>query len=260
VIDAPGIPLDAAWALDGADGAGIRVAVIDSGVDHDHPAAAGPHLDGAVLSWNREEQEVVLVEGPHEDLYGHGTACAAIIRRSAPQCEIVSVRVLGERLSGKGEVFAAGLRWAIESGARVVNLSLSTNRFDLLGEFHQIADEAAHAGAVLVAAMNNVPAPSYPSEFSSVISVAASSGQDPFEIFANPTPPADFGAPGIDVDVAWLGGATMTMTGNSFATPHIAGLAARVLSKHPGLTPYQLKAVLRAISRNVGASGVGEVV
>jgi subtilisin family serine protease len=255
VIESPGIPIDPAWALEGADGSGIRVAVIDSGVDHDHPAASGPHTPGAMLSWDREEQSVVLIEESHEDLFGHGTACAAIIRRTAPQCEIVSVRVLGERLSGKGEVFAEGLRWAIAAGARVLNLSLSTNRIDLLGEFYLIADEAAHAGAVLVCSMNNVPSPSYPSEFSSVISVAASGGNDPFEIFANPRPPADFGAPGIDVEVAWLGGATMTMTGNSFATPRIAGLAARILSKHPTLTPYQLKAVLRSICSNTGRTG-----
>jgi subtilisin family serine protease len=258
-IPSPGIPVASTWALDDADGSGIRVAVIDSGVDHTHPAAAGPHLPGAALTWDRDEQEVVLTEGAHDDLFGHGTACAAIIRRTAPQCEIVSVRVLGERLSGKGEVFAAGLRWAIASGARVLNLSLSTNRLDLLGEFHAIADEAAHAGAVLVCAMNNVRSPSFPSEFSSVISVASSGGHDPFELFANPAPPADFGAPGIDVDVAWLGGATMTMTGNSFATPHVSGLVARILSKHPLLTPYQIKAVLRSIAGNTG-SGVGEAV
>jgi subtilisin len=206
-----------------------------------------------VLSWNREDRTVSLEPGEHEDLYGHGTACAAIIRRAAPACEIMSVRVLGQRLSGKGEVFIAGLRWAIASGARVINLSLSTNRPDLLGEFYAIADEAAHAGAVIVCAMNNMPAPSYPSEFSSVISAAASSGSDPFEVFANPNPPADFGAPGIDVPVAWLDGATMTMTGNSFAAPHITGLVTRMLSKHPRLTAYQVKAVLRSVSRNVTA-------
>jgi subtilisin len=200
----------------------------------------------------------VLTEGPHDDLYGHGTACAAIVRRTAPGCEIISVRVLGPRLSGKGEVFVAGLRWAIAAGARVLNLSLSTNRFDLLADLHAIADEAAHAGAVIVSAMNNVPAPTFPSEFSNVISVAASAGRDPFEILANPAPPADFGAPGIDIDVAWLGGTTMTVTGNSFAAPHVAGLAARVLSKHPSLTAYQLKAVLRSICANATASGVGE--
>ena len=227
--------------------------MVDSGVDHDHPLAAGPHRAGAALRWDREEQEVVLTEGDHDDLFGHGTACAGIIRKASPQCEIVSVRVLGERLSGKGEVFAAGLRWAISSGARVINLSLSSNRFDLFGEFHQIVDEAAHAGAVLVSAMNNLPAASYPSEFSSVLSVAATAGSDPFELFANPAPPADFGAPGIEVEAAWLGGSTMTMTGNSFAAPHVSGLVARLLSKHPALTPYQVKAVLRAVAANVAA-------
>jgi subtilisin family serine protease len=245
-----GIPIDRDWAFGDADGAGVRVAVVDSGVDHAHPDAAGPHADGAVLTWDRDEQEVVLDEGPHEDLYGHGTACAAIIRRAAPRCEIVSVRVLGSRLSGKGEVFAAGLRWAISSGARVINLSLSTNRPDLFADFHEIADEAAHAGVVLVSAMNNVHADTYPSQFSSVISVAATSDTDPFALQANPAPPADFGAPGIDVTAAWLDGGHMTMTGNSFAAPHIAGLVARMLSKHPHLTPYQVKAVLRAVARN----------
>ena len=246
----PSIPVDEAWAFDGADGSGVRVAIVDSGVDHTHPEAVGPHLDGAVLTWNRDEHEVELREGAHEDLFGHGTACAAIIRRAAPQCEVLSVRVLGARLSGKGEVFAAGLRWAIESGARVINLSLSTNRADLFAEFHEIADEAAAAGVVLVSAMNNVAADTYPSQFSSVISVAATRGTDPFEVFANPKPPADFGAPGIDTPVAWLDGATMKMTGNSFAAPHITGLVARMLSKHPQLTPYQVKAVLRSIARN----------
>lgn len=194
----------------------------------------------------------MLDERAHGDHYGHGTACAAIIRKAAPQCEIVSVRVLGTRLTGKGEVFAAGLRWALRSGARVINLSLSTNRPDLFADFHEIADEAAHAGIVLVCAMNNVPAATYPSQFSSVISVAATADTDPFALLANPTPPADFGAPGMDVSTAWLDGGVMTMTGNSFAAPHVTGLVARMLSKRPQLTPYQVKAVLRAVARNVG--------
>ena len=226
---------------------------MDSGVDHAHPDAVGPHSAGAMLSWDREEHEVMLEEGEHEDLFGHGTACAAIIRKAAPACEIMSVRVLNERLSGKGEVFAAGLRWAIASGARVVNLSLSTHRDDLYSVFHEIADEAARVGVVMVSAMNNMLARSYPSEFSSVFSVAATSGKDPFELFANPDPPADFGAPGIDIDVAWLNGSTMNMMGNSFAAPHVTGLVARMLSKHPALTPYQVKAVLRAVAQNVGS-------
>lgn len=245
-----GLPLTPAWAFDGADGAGIDVAVVDSGVDHDHPDAVGPTLPGVALSWDRDNEDVLIEEGPHEDLFGHGTACAAIIRRAAPASRIVSVRVLGSRLSGKGVVFAAGLRWAIERGARVVNLSLSTGKDEMFGLFHQVADEAAHAGVVLVCAMNNIFSPTFPSQFSSVISVAACDGDDPFRLLANPNPPADFGAPGLDLDVAWLNGGHIVTTGNSFAAPHVTGLVARMLSKHPQLTPYQVKAVLRAVAVN----------
>ena len=224
--------------------------MIDSGIEHDHPDAVGPALPGVAMSWDRDNEEVLMDEGPHEDLFGHGTACASIIRRAAPQSRIVSVRVLGERLSGKGVVFAAGLRWAIEHGARVVNLSLSTGKDEMFGLFHQVADEASHAGVVLVCAMNNIFSPTFPSQFSSVISVAACDGDDPFTLLANPNPPADFGAPGLELEVAWLNGGHIVTTGNSFAAPHVTGLVARVLSKHPHLTPYQVKAVLRAVALN----------
>lgn len=243
------MPIDKDWAWGGASGAGVTVAVVDSGVDAAHPAVGA--VDRAVaLQWNSEAQEVTSTEGPHGDLFGHGTACAGIIRRAAPEATIWSVRVLGCRLSGKGLVFAAGLRWAISQGARVVNLSLSTNREGYFGLFHEIADEAAFAGVVLVCATNNVPALTYPAQFSSVISVAAHDRQDPFSLDANPAPPADFGAPGIDVRVPWLSGSTIVSTGNSFAAPHVTGLVARILSKHPHLTPYEVKTVLRAVASN----------
>jgi len=242
-------PITKDWAWGDATGAGVSVAVVDSGIDAAHPAV-GSVEDAVALTWDRDEEEVQYAPGPHDDLYGHGTACAGIIRRVAPQARLVSVRVLGERLTGKGLVFAAGLRWAIDHGARVVNLSLSTGREDYFGLFHEIADAAAFAGVVLVCATNNVPAPTYPSQFSSVVSVAAHDGTDPFSLDANPSPPVDFGAPGIDLEVPWLGGRTIVSTGNSFAAPHITGLVARILSKHPQLTPYDVKTVLRAIASN----------
>jgi subtilisin family serine protease len=241
--------VDAGWAFDGAGGAGVDVAVVDSGVDATHPDV-GPLAEGAALRWDREEAVVVTEPGPHEDLFGHGTACAALIRRSAPDCRLRSVRVLGERLTGKGQVFAEGLQWAIRSGARVVNLSLSTGNRDHFATLHEVADEAAFAGCVLVCAVNNVPGPTYPSQYSSVISVAANDGTGPFDLDCNPRPPADFGAPGIDVPVAWLGGGSIVATGNSFAAPVVTGLVARLLSKHPYLSPVEVKAVLRAVSRN----------
>ena len=108
------------------------------------------------------------------------------------------------------------------------------------------------SGTVLVCAVNNIPVPSYPSEFAAVLSVAARAGDDPFDYDYNPDPPVEFGAPGVDVDVAWLGGGTLRCTGNSFAAPHIAGVAALVLAKHPELTPFQLKSVLYLTATNVG--------
>ena len=237
------------WAFGGGTGAGILVAVVDSGIEVGHPAV-GTAVEGVALSWDPERQEVVTESGPHEDLYGHGTACAGIVRRAAPDCSLLSVRVLGERLTGKGQVFAAGLRLAIASGARVVNLSLSSGKQDFYGMFHEVADEAYFAGVTLVCAVNNVPAPSYPSQYASVVSVAANDGTDPYDLDCNPTPPAEFGAPGIDLEVPWRGGGTIVATGNSFAAPHVAGLVARLLSKHPYLSPIEVKAVLRAVSRN----------
>jgi|GEM_PF-1011907 len=248
-VPGTGLPIDKEWAWGGASGAGITVAVVDSGIDPAHPAVG--RVERAVaLRWDAGAQEVTSTEGPHEDLFGHGTACAGIIGLAAPDAALWSVRVLGSRLSGKGSVFAAGLRWAISAGARVVNLSLSTGREDYFGLFHEIADEAAFAGVVLVCAVSNIPGPTFPSQFSSVISVAAHDGQDPFCLDANPAPPVDFGAPGIGLRVPWLAGATIVSTGNSLAAPHVTGLVARLLSKHPQLTPYEVKTVLRAVASN----------
>lgn len=238
------------WAWEGSTGAGVKVAVVDSGIDGAH-AAVGGVAGGVALEFDPDAEDYVRrIEGPHEDLFGHGTACAAIIKQASPECELYSVRVLGTRLTGKGVVFAAGLRWAVDNGMHVVNLSLSTGKQDYFGLFHEIADEAYFHNVMLVSAVNNVPSPSYPSQYSSVFSVAAHDGKDPFRFDYNPAPPVEFGAPGIDVEVAWLNGSTIEATGNSFAAPHIAGLVARILGKHPGLTPFQMKTILCAIADN----------
>ena len=248
-----GSTLTPEWAWGGATGEGIDVAIIDSGIEAGH-RLVGDVTSAVAMTYDESlADRVRREEGPHADLFGHGTACAGIIRRVAPDCRLHSIRVLGEKLTGKGTVFAAGLRWAIDHRFRVVNLSLSTGRPDYFAMFHELADEAYFAGVMVVCAVNNVPAPSYPSQYASVFSVAAHEGQDPFGFDYNPSPPVEFGAPGMDVDVAWLGGATITTTGNSFAAPHISGLIARILSKHPHLTPFQMKTVLHGLARNASA-------
>lgn len=247
-------PITKEWAWEGSDGARVKVAIVDSGIDAGHPAVG--RVDGAVaLEYDRDRDEVVTKEGPHEDLFGHGTACAGIIRALAPRAELYSVRVLGRDLKGKGFVFATGLRWAVENGMQVVNLSLSTSNRDYFATFHELADEAYFHNVMLVGAVNNVPSPSYPSEYASVFSVAATTATDPLSFSYNPAPPVEFGAPGIDVEVAWLEGGTIQATGNSFAAPHIAGVIARILGKHPHLTPFQMKTILHAVAANAADGG-----
>jgi subtilisin family serine protease len=73
--------------------------------------------------------------------------------------------------------------------------------------------------------------------------------------FYNPSPPVEFFARGVGVEIAWLGGGTILSTGNSFATPHMSAICALVLSKHPELTPFQLKNVLYLTANNVGGEG-----
>ena len=243
------------WAWGGSTGAGVRVAIVDSGVEDGHPRVG--RLAGAVSVEPDPDDpsRFTYVEGPHEDLVGHGTACGGIIRSLAPDVEIYSVRVLGANLRGKGSAFLAGVRWALDQGIQVVNMSLSSRSEQWFGPLHQVADEAYFKGSVLVCAANNVPGPTYPSQYAAVISVAARPGDDPYAVAYNPHPPVEFGARGIDVDVAWSGGGSMVSTGNSFATPHIAGLVALMLAKHPWLTPFQIKTVLQAVAENASPLG-----
>ena len=156
----------------------------------------------------------------------------------------------GRDLRGRAYQFAGGLRWAIDNGMRVINLSLSTSREEYYALFHKLTDDAYFKNVILVSAVNNIPEPSYPSLFSSVISVAAHEGNDPFTYYYNTKPPVEFGAPGIDVEVAWKDRQYMICTGNSFAAPHIAGITALIRAKHQDLTPFQVKAVLLACAAN----------
>jgi subtilisin len=244
-------PITPTWAWGGSTGRGVKVAIVDSGIDASHPAV-GAVAGGVALSLS-PDGEVVATDGPHEDLYGHGTACAGIIRSHAPDVELYSVRVLGENLTGKGTVFAAGIRWCLENGMALANLSLSSRSPALKDTFHELADEAAFRGLPLVCAANNVAAPSYPATFASVVSVAAIATTDLSRFLVNPSPPVEFGAPGVDLEVPWLGGGTVTTTGNSFAAAHVTGHLARLLGNHPGITLAEAKTVLRALAAN--ASG-----
>jgi subtilisin family serine protease len=240
------------WALDDATGKGVRVCILDSGVDGSHPLVGG--LASAVAISVGEDDEVIAEEDTEGDVSGHGTACAGIVRRLAPEAEISSVRVLGANFTGSGGVLLGGLRYAIEQGFDVINMSLSTTKKPFAGVLHELADSAYFKRTVLVASAHNMPVESYPWRFSSVISVGSHEDPDPLAYYYNPNPPVEFFGRGVNVEVPWLGGRTLTVSGNSFATPHLSSICALVLSKHPDLTPFQLKSVLYLTATNVGGA------
>ncbi|MFE6051499.1 S8 family serine peptidase [Kitasatospora sp. NPDC056446] len=241
---------DAVGPDSGGTGKGVRVCVVDSGIEPDHPLV-GPLQGSWAVVRDPATRELTVRPDSAGDTCGHGTACAGIIRRTAPDCELYSVRVLGERFTGTGDMLIAGLRWAVRQGFDVINLSLSTTRTRFLEELHSIADDAFFGRTAIVASAHNTPVESYPWRFSSVISVGSHQEDDQELHLYNPTPPVEFFAPGQNVRVPWLGGTTIRTTGNSFATPYVAGLCARILSRRPLLTIFQLKSALYLTAANV---------
>ena len=179
------------------------------------------------------DDEVVVDDDTEGDLCGHGTACAGIVRSLAPDCELVSVRVLGAGFTGSGGVLLAGLRWAVEQGFDVINMSLSTTKRQFAGILHELTDTAYFQRTVLVASAHNMPVESYPWRFSSVISVGSHEEPDPLTFFYNPEPAGRVLRARRRRRGRLDGGARIRCTGNSFATPHMSGLCALVLGKHP---------------------------
>src|SRR5258706_209227 len=229
-------------------GRGVRVAVVDSGIDTEHP-----DLKGKV----KESVEAVAEDGRIEfrpstsgDQAGHGTACAGIIASVAPDVELYSVKVLGPKASGSGDMFLVGLDYAIKQKFQVINLSLGTTKREIFAPLHELLDRAYQSGCIVVSAANNLPYPSYPSIFSSsVVSVVKRSGGDPFNFGYRYGQVIELVAPGVEVTTTWPGGGYRQLTGNSFACPYVVGIIALIKEAYPNLTPFQIKSVLYTIAQ-----------
>jgi subtilisin family serine protease len=241
--------IDRDWAWAGSTGKGVRVCLLDSGIEAGHPLVG--EVQRAVVVNVGDEGNATVVDDDRGDVSGHGTACASIIRSIAPHCELTSVRVLTDRLQGGGAQLIEGLRWAVRERQQVINLSLSTTKRAFAAALHDLADAAYFHRSVIVASAHNMRVDSWPWRFSSVVSVASHTDPDPLTFFYNADPPVEFLARGVDVKMAWLGGGTIRATGNSFAAPHMAGICALILASHPDLTAFQLKHVLYETATNV---------
>lgn len=241
--------------LDGVDqhgsGEGIKVAVIDSGVDWSHPLLARiRRLDD--LQVVSQSGLLRLSDNNLGDCYGHGTAVAEMIHRVAPEAEIGSFRVLGSDLTGTSEAVRVAAHHAIAKDYDVINISIGCERVDHVLKYKEWVDEAYLCGVHLVAAANHTSyrRVEWPGHFSSVISVSMSSEEG---LFLRGGSLVEFATKGVDLQVAWRDGEVRTQTGSSYAAPQVAGLVARVLSRYPRLDVSQMKAVLRYLAVPLGA-------
>lgn len=243
-------------------GKGVRIAIIDSGVDASHPWLANASLGH--LHIDRDGESFRIVNGGSGDLSGHGTACAGIIHRMVPSADLTSVCALGPDGRCPREGLIAALRYCVRERFSVVNLSLGIDiprgaplrpsDYKSLVDLYEIADAAYTAQVVLVAAGPNAAGfRTYPGRFKSLIGVGRGSFDDPEGLKSHITIDYEIIAPGNDVLAPALGGGERRWTGTSFATPAVTAHVARIRAARPELTIESVKAALHELAAARGA-------
>jgi type VII secretion-associated serine protease mycosin len=247
------------WRL--TRGEGVRVAVVDSGVD-----AAHPQLRGVVTD------QVDLTGTDARDCVGHGTAVAGIIAGQdltsrgvpvlgvAPAAKILAIKQSAGR-SGDVSRLAAAIRRAADLGADVINVSVQAHDAP---ELKAAVAYAQEQDAVIVAAAGNVEqdggevTPAYPAEYPGVIAVGAASPDGDKPDFSNGATRVSVTAPGAGITSAWTGGGYRTgLDGTSFAAPFVSGVAALVRARYPDLDHWQVKRRIEQTAEGGGAAGTG---
>lgn len=225
------LDLQQAWQV--TTGApGVVVAVVDTGVQSDHPDLQGRVLPG---------HDFVNSDDDASDDNGHGTAIAGIIAGAGegicPQCEILPVKVLAANGTGDWGTIAAGIVWAADHGAQVINLSIgSAHALDAVGA---AVAYALAKGATVVAAAGNDGRDErfYPAAYPGVVSVAGIDQNGARYPWSNYGSWISVAAPGC-TDTSWLGGQhTTNFCGTSTAAPFVSGIAGLVRAYEPAATP-----------------------
>lgn len=259
------VPFEATWRA--TSGSGVKVAVVDTGV-----LAAHEDLHGAVLPGIDLASDAAQYDPNHTGMVdpgGHGTHVAGIIAAAAnngvgiagdaPGVQVLPVRVLGADGSGWTSDVAQGITWAVDHGARVVNLSLGSSRPSNV-EHTAIQYAVAHGAVVVAAAGNSGPwrnTWSYPGAYSEVIAVGSTDVTGAVSSFSTRASYIDLAAPGSNILSLGISAtsAYVTMSGTSMATPQVSAAAALVTATDPSLTPDQVRTELLSTATDKGAPG-----
>ncbi len=253
----------------------VVVAVLDTGIDANHPALAANVLANGV---NMLDNTFDLADVPNgidddndgqvDEMVGHGTHVAGIVLQVAPDAQILPVKVLDS--DGVGDTFSvtAGIYYAVEQGADVINLSLGTTYESTAVQ--AAVDYAAAQGVIVVAATGNgdrsMPL-EYPASATSVISVASTTAEADKAAYSNFNEMVDLSAPGSNVASAYPEGRYATASGTSMSTPIVAAGIALILERQPDATAESVYAVLESTAGPFslanpaldGMLGVGEI-
>ncbi|MCS6924436.1 MAG: S8 family serine peptidase [Candidatus Binatia bacterium] len=233
--------------LRGATGAGVRVALIDSGVNPQHSHVR--HVSGG-LGFFLTAAGQVQTTADYSDRIGHGTALAGIVRAKAPQVELYAIKIFAERLVASLAVLEAALHWALGQQMHLINLSLGTSNPDHCERMRAVVAEANRRGTLLVAASPPGRAAMLPAALPGVIGVAGDDRcgwEDHWYILDDPVPLRAHPCPRPLPSPAQA----RNFRGHSFASAHITALLALLLERCPDLTSDEATAYLRRTSRRI---------
>jgi subtilisin family serine protease len=253
------IDAELAWNK-GNKGAGVHVAIIDTGIDMDHPDLFA-NIAGGVNFVPGKGKGSSVASNAWDDDNGHGTHCAGIVAADdngfgvvgvAPDARLYGVKVLDNRGRGKASDFIAGLQWSVDNGANVISMSLRMS-----GEGVEDACNAAYAAGLLLvksAGNNWGRGVTFPAHLDSVLAVSAIDEYDNIAEFSSVGPDIELTAPGVNVYSTYKNGAYHFMDGTSMACPHVSGVAALVWATGDYVSPSGVRLQLHRTAEPLGAS------